>query len=136
MSNAMTKLFGKPIYTYTRKQAIEDGEQVDACVGDFAEVTRQHFSIPCFISRGLFVAMERAVRNPRYAQDFRGIWHDVCFLARQAINGNRGSNAAQFSVIIKGAGRSKSLHTVRVECGALDIDNARPCLTFGFPEDF
>lgn len=34
------------IYAYTRKQALEDGEQVDANVGDLAEVTRQHYKYP------------------------------------------------------------------------------------------
>ena len=39
------------IHSYSRKEAIEDGFQVDANIGDLAEVSKQHFKWPVFMSR-------------------------------------------------------------------------------------
>lgn len=128
-------LFGEVIASYTRKEALADGFQVDASIGDLAEVTRQHFKFPCYITQGLWAIMDRATANRRHMNDLRGIWHDVCYLGRQAIRFSRDPSVVTFRCLIKGAGR-QSLYTIRVECGPVDIDDPRPALTFGMPEDF
>jgi hypothetical protein len=134
-TNSMTELFGKTIYSYTRERALDDGVQVDANIGDFGDVTPQHFRMPVYMTSGLFAIMEQAVKNPRYSyQDFKGIWHDVCHMAGLAIRASRDSSEVAFKVIIKGAGR-KSLFTLVAQCGAVDIDDARPCITIMLPED-
>lgn len=134
-TNSLTSIFGDVIYAYTRRQAIEDGVQVDANdpQSDLASVTKQHFKFPCYITGGLFAVMQQAVENPRYCQDYAGIWHDICWMAKQAMRRNSGATL-DFQVIIQGAGRSK-YHTITVECGPTDIDDERPCLTFRLPEE-
>lgn len=133
-TNTNDSLFGEVIHTYTRAQALDDGMQIDANIGDLESVSRQHFKMPCYMTAGLFGIMENAVANERYGQDFAGIWHDICFMGSLAIRAGRGGSSASFKVIIKGAGR-KSLYTVLVECGPVDVDDLRPCLTFMLPEE-
>ena len=55
------------IYVYSRKEAVEDGVQVDACIGDFAEVSKQHYpGTPVYMSIELFRLIEKAVNNPKW----------------------------------------------------------------------
>lgn len=113
---SMFELFGEPIHVYTREQALEDGVLVDARMGDFAEVTRQHVpgEIPVFMTRGLFELIRRAVENEKHCNDYRGVWHDVLWMSQ----GARRATAQQriragFRLIITGAGRRR-LHTLVV----------------------
>lgn len=131
----MESLFGPVLYAYTRAQALDDGMQVDANIGDLGDVTPQHFRMPVYMTAGVFSLMEQAVSNPRYHyQDYKGIWHDVCTMAVHAIRASRDSSDVSFKVIIKGAGR-KSYHTLCAQCGPVDLDDPRPCITIMLPED-
>ncbi len=117
------------IYIYSRKQALEDGVQVDANIGDLAEVTRQHFKYPVFLTRTVYDLMERAVNNRKWLNDWKGVWHDICWMCRQSVRGlPQGENTAVFQVIIRGAGK-KSLYTMKAVCEAKDFDNAQPVIT-------
>lgn len=126
--------WGDPISTYSRKQALEDGEQVDCNVGDLAEVTRQHFRYPVYMTRSVFSVMERAVNNPKYGNDMRGVWHDICTMATMQMRQHPQGDHACFRVIITGAGKNK-YHDMIAVCGATDIDDARPCVCIMLPED-
>jgi hypothetical protein len=126
--------FGPAISTYTRAQALDDGIQVDANIGDFGEISREHFNVPCYMTAGLFAIIEKAVANERFGNDFRGVWHDVCWMGKLAMRASRERSAFDYAVIIMGAGR-RSRYRVRVECGPVDIDAPHPCLTFMLPEE-
>lgn len=115
------------IYGYTRKQTLADGDQVDANQGDLAQVSIQHFKIPVYMTRAVFELMARAVANKRYANDIRGVWHDICGMAVRAMRRNPEGSSTHFQVIITGAGR-QSLYTLEATCGATDIDDAAPCI--------
>jgi hypothetical protein len=127
-------LFGEVISAYTRRQALEDGQQIDANTGDLAEVTRQHFKWPCFITSSLFSIIEKATKNPRHGSDLKGIWHDICWMGKNAMRQSSDPGSVSYKVIIKGAGR-KSTYDVVIQSGPLDIDNPEPALTFMLPED-
>ncbi len=125
------------IYSDTRKQAIEDGEQVDANVGTLAEVTRQHFKYPVYMTRSVWAIMERACSpesNKRWGNDARGVWHDICTMAVRQMRQHPQGDRAFFQVIITGAGRTKLWEMLAV-CGAVDIDDPRPCVCIMSPED-
>jgi len=130
--STMEEIFGEPIHVYTREQAIEDGVLVDAKVGDFAEVTAQHFGADAgevVMTASLFGLIERAVKNERHCNDFKGVWHDVLFMGRgAAVNAIKTGQTSGFQVIITGTGR-KRIHTVYV---AFDGE----ALTYGFAADF
>jgi hypothetical protein len=117
------------IYVYSRKQALEDGVQVDANVGDLAEVTLQHFKYPVYMTRAVYDLMERAVNNPKWMNDWKGVWHDICWLCQLASRGLRdGESVTRFQVIIRGAGK-RSLYTMRAVCEAKDFDDPQPVIT-------
>ncbi len=109
--------WGEPIHVYTRAQAIADGVLVDAQVGDLRDVTRQHFgNDPVAMTAALHALIERAVNNPRYWNDWRGVWHDICFMSKVAPGRRRlrtlDSETMWFKVIIVGTGRTR-YHTLK-----------------------
>ena len=105
------------IHAYTRKEAIADGFQVDANIGDLAEVTRQHYKWPVFMSRHVFDLMEKAVNNPHWGNDYKGVWHDILYMSKvryREIN----EVARKFEVIIRGAGK-RQIYTMIAEVAAM-----------------
>ena len=132
-----TETFFQPsdlVSSYTRRQAIEDGVQADMNAGITGEVTRENFKSPVYVTSGVFEIMSRAVANKRWCNDWRGVWADVCNMARMAIKASRFDDLVRFQVIIRGAGR-KSLYTFLAQCGPVDIDSPEPCITIMLPED-
>ena len=106
--------WGPPIHVYTRDQAIADGVLIDASIGDLAQVSRQHFGNPDLyhvaMTAGLFALIERAVNHPRHMNDYRGVWHDICWMSivlpeRKLRSGD--AITTWFKVIITGTGRTK-----------------------------
>lgn len=99
------------IYVYTRQQAIEDGVLVDASTGDLAEVSRQHFgNAHVAMTARLFALVKQAVANPRAHNDWRGVWHDICWMSIVLPERKQRSDlmlTTWFRVIITGAGRTK-----------------------------
>lgn len=119
------------ISVYTRAQAIEDGVLIDANKGDLAEVTRQHYKVPVAMTAAVFGIMRRAVENKRHCNDWRGVWHDICWMGRvcyKAID----PTTRLFRVKIIGAGR-QSLYTFKAICGP--SDNGSPCITVMLPDE-
>ncbi len=125
----------EPIYVFSRKQALEDGFQVDANIGDLAEVTRQHFKYPVYMTRAVYDLMERAIANRKWMNDWKGVWHDICWMCRLAVRGSPAvGNTVRFQVIIRGAGR-KSLYTLKAVCAAKDFDHPQPAITIMLPNE-
>jgi hypothetical protein len=117
------------IYAYTREDAIADGVLVDANVGEFAEITRQHFKMPVAMTAGVFALIEKAVKNPDWCNDYKGVWHDICWMCRYAIKNERASGSSlTFPVIITGVGRTRK-HHLRATVGAVGPTDPAPCLT-------
>ncbi len=70
------------IHAYTRKQALQDGFQVDGNIGDFAEVTKQHFKFPVYMTRGVFEIIDKAVKSKRHCNDIKGVCTICCGCSR------------------------------------------------------
>jgi hypothetical protein len=118
------------IYAYTRKQAIEDGEQI-LLEGDLGKLAAEHYKHPVYLTRAVWDVVERAVNNQKYCNDWECVIHDILWMSRRNL-GVGGSHL--FQVIIRGAGR-KQIYQMVIECGVTDIDNPMPCLTIMFRED-
>ncbi len=129
----MQDMFGPVISSYSRAQAIEDGVLVDANIGDLAEVTRQHFKYPVAMTAAVFRLMEKAVNNPRWCNDYRGVWHDILHMSKVAIVRRIDPTQHLFRVIITGTGRRK-YHTLKIVCHP--GDNAEPVLTVMMPNEY
>ncbi|MGD8405313.1 MAG: hypothetical protein PVJ21_16755 [Anaerolineales bacterium] len=119
------------IHTYSRKEALEDGFQVDANIGEFAEVTKQHHKFPVYMTRGVYELIERAVKNERWANDWKGVWHDILWMNR-VMKRYIDESTVEFQVIIRGAGR-KQKYTMIAQVGPMDIDDPSPAVTISLP---
>ncbi len=121
------------IYTYTRKQAIEDGMQVKL-ENENAKLSKEAgYKHPVFITSGVLGLIETAVDNKKYCNDFTGVLWDILYMSR-AVGKPVNDRMVKFDVIITGTGRQKT-HTMYIECGAMDIDDPAPVLTIMLPEE-
>lgn len=118
------------ISRYTRRQAIEDGVLVDGSIGDLAEVSRQHYKHPIAMTAAVWALIDRAVKNRKHCNDYKGVWHDILWMSRLAPAVDYPSRL--FSVIITGVGR-KRRHTLKIHCGP--GDEGEPVLTVMLPEE-
>ena len=142
----MHELFGEPIHTYTRAQALSDGTLVD--LSDWASAEKGFFGGFCWP-----LAVTAAVWNdlgdiPEWAQgsqDVRGRAHDLLWMASLAVRQEKG-NATEvlFDVILAlagdpapadmgDAGEEHSVRTYKLVCGP--NDDGTPCLTVMRPEE-
>jgi hypothetical protein len=119
------------IDVYSRKDALEDGFQVDANKEPFAEVSRQHYKFPIYMTRSVYDLIERAVQNERWANDWKGVWHDILWMSR-VMKRHIDESTVVFQVIIRGAGR-KSKYTMIAEVGPKDYDDPSPAITIRLP---
>ncbi len=98
------------ISRYTREQALENGLLVDGQVGEFREVSRQHFGYkPVTMTTAVFDLIKKAVENRKYLNDYKGVWHDVLSMMGFYVKANRNAtgNTVVFKVIITGTGRRR-----------------------------
>ncbi len=117
------------IFEYTLDQALEDGVLVDANEGELAEVTRQHTKLKVYMTRALFDLIEKAVKNKRQCNDWKGVWHDVLWMSQAAVRRLSPDSPGLFQVIITGAGRKK-LYTLKVAWGFAAPESAEPHLVY------
>jgi len=115
--------FGEVIYAYTRKQAIEDGVLVD--LTQF-ETIRQHWKLHFACTDSVWAAIEDAVHQ--HGHDFEGVLHDICTMAKIAINKSRGTDTLLFTVIIGDAHKNLKRH---IGPG----DDPTPVLTLMLPHE-
>ena len=123
--------FGPAIFTYTRKQALADGLQVD--VSKTAE--EAGFRIPVFITDAVF---RNYVKVPEgvECQDEDGRLWDVIWMLRWAITkGGSQGDRQSFQLYVRNdnkAARRVTLHSVY---GALDVDDPSPSITVMMPNE-
>jgi len=70
-----------------------------------AEVSKQHYKFPIYMTRGVYNLIEKAVKNERWANDWKGVWHDILWMSK-VMKRNIDERTVEFQVIIHGAGRS------------------------------
>ena len=136
----MAALFGEPIYTYTRAQALADGMQVDVTT------TAQEAGIrfPVYLTRGVY---DRYVAVPPgvSGQDEAGRLWDIVWMLRFAIiraNGRACSPLRADSphrLIVALYVRNDDLRSRLVKlvatAGAKDIDDPSPAITVMLPDE-
>ena len=124
---SLTELYGEPIYTYTRKQAIDDGQQVKAPETMCAEAGFRT-GWPVFITREVwnnFVEVPEGVT----AQDVSGRLWDILWMASLAARKPGPEGPRQFTVYVRNDNRKPQPRTLYMECGPVDIDDPAPCIT-------
>jgi len=120
----------QPISIYTRDQALADGGLIDMQKGGVAEVTRQHFGdCPVYFTRSLIALIQQAVDHPRWANDWKGVTHDIFTMAKcYGLSKLSAGSTMRLVVIITGCGRKRNQYLM----AAFDGE----ALTIGLPEDF
>lgn len=113
------------IYSYTRKQAIEDGVLIDIT----ENVKGCPFKYPIAITSAVYGIVERAVENERFCNDYNGILWDIVWMAA---HGQISGSESRFSVIITGAGPNR-YHSFKMVCGP--GDNGDTVLTVMLPNE-
>lgn len=131
-SNGLEEIFGAPIYTYTRAQALEDGVQV--AVNE--ETSREAgLKFPVFMTaaaHSAFVKVPAGVEG----QDEEGRLWDVVWMLANAIRRSRtGGRRIEFQLYVRNDNRRPRLVTLAAEVGPKDINDPAPALTVMLPEE-
>jgi len=129
--NSVAEVFGEPIYAYTRKQAVEDGQQVKL-TGDYAALAREAgWKHPVYLTSGVCDLIDAAMASTKHCNDFTGVLWDILYMARFGKEVSADTRA--FRVIITGTGKRGHLLYARV--GPTDIDDPTPAMTIMLPEE-
>lgn len=134
----MADLFGEPIYTYTREQAIEDGVLIDV-----SETAREAgITFPVALTEAVWsdcVAWSDAdIKRKGVPNDEAGRLWDVIWMLRCAIRSSRNNDGSEiryqfYRVPLEGKGRKPRLVTVKAVCGP--ADDGSPCITVMQPHE-
>ncbi len=121
-------LFGRTIFTYTRKQAISDGVLVDLSAR-CPDVCKQCFKHPVACTAAVYVIVDKAVTNPKAHNDLDGVVFDLLWMA---CHGRVVGSTSNFQCIITGVGRQRTF-SFKAVCGP--GDDAEPVLTIMLPDE-
>lgn len=123
--------FGEIIYSYTRRQAIADGFQVDVT----ATAKEAGIHVPVFLTRTVFdayVALPEGVTE----QDEAGRLWDIVWMTRFAILRARpGVQWIPVALYVRNDNRASKLVKLAAACGPLDIDDPQPVITVMMPDE-
>ncbi len=121
---ALTETFGPVIHAYTRAEALADGVVIDVTYDKGAAV----YNTAVFVTAALHGYLAKGAGKKAETYSAR-LW-DACYMVAKV--GRELSPSTRESTVKIGARRL----TVRGECGPVDIDDPRPAITLGLPEDF
>ncbi len=116
-------VFGELISSYTRAEALADGQQFDVSEDSGAAV----YKTAVYVTSALHAELKRGQGTDPDTYSAR-LW-DVCYMVAQGRRISAQSNVSDVKI-----GRRR-LRVVG-ECGPIDIDDPRPAITLGFPSDF
>ena len=123
--------FGPVVYSYTRKQALADGVQVE--VTKTAEEAGIRF--PMFLTRTVWDAYV-TVPPGVTAQDEAGRLWDLVWMTRFAILRARpGVDRIPVALYVRNNNRRAKLVKLIATCGPRDIDEPAPAITLMMPDE-
>ena len=122
------------IYTYTRKQAIEDGEQT--CISQLYPSDCRLFKYPVYFTHKVMSLIENS-HHPGAV-----VW-DICYMATKSTSRVELSpSTVKFSVIIENTEIKPDFvedgcpcYTLVWQVGATDFDDHTPAVTVMFPDE-
>ena len=119
-----SKPFGDVIYSYTRKQAIQDGVLVD--LNSVSPIIRQHWKFPMACTDSVWAIIESALKTD--GNDLEGILHDGATMAKLAIRHATQGDLIFFKVIF-----AHKTYDLKLHIGP--GDTAEPVLTLMLPHE-
>ena len=131
-NTAADDIFGAPIYTYTRAEAVADGFQVAI---DSKTAREAGFTIPVYMNRTVFAQYVEIPAGVE-GQDVEGRLWDILHMLRVGIARSRSNGARlEFQLYVRNDNRRPRLVTLAAEIGARDIDDASPAMTIMLPSE-
>ena len=127
----MAALFGEPIYTYTRAQALADGFQVDVST----TAAEAGIRFPVYLTRGVY---DRYVAVPPgvSGQDEAGRLWDIVWMLRFAIiRASPGCDRLVVALYVRNDALRSRLVKLVATAGAKDIDDPSPAITVMLPDE-
>jgi len=126
----MTQIFGEPISSYSRRQAIEDGVLVDLMQEETAGLVREAgFKFPVAMTSGAWEAAIGPIAGKLPdGQDLKGRLWDVLWMLKIAIRAIRPLATTRIDFQVRVSGRLVPLYSV-VGPG----DDAEPVITILLP---
>jgi hypothetical protein len=121
--NHNESVFGDTVYSYSRRQAIEDGVLVDLT---FLVITRQHWNVQLCCTDSVWTIIQDAVTN--HGKDLTGILHDLYTVAKHAIKHATSQDRIYFRATV-----GVTAHDFVLAYGP--GDTAMPVLTLMLPSD-
>ena len=123
--------FCEVIFSYTRKQAIADGFQVDVST----VATEAGIRFPVFLTRSVFDAYVTVPPNVSCQDESGRLW-DIVSMLRFAIKGSRdGGDRIEYSLYVRNDNRRPKLVKLVAVCGAHDMDAPEPAITVTMPDE-
>jgi hypothetical protein len=128
--------FGPVIYSYTRKQALADGEQVDVT----ATAQEAGIRFPVFLTRAVW-ANYVTVPDGVTGQDERGRLWDIVWMTRFAIIRRPAGGASvpasrlPVALYVRNDNTRSRLIKLVATCGPLDHDDDQPAITIMMPDE-
>jgi hypothetical protein len=121
------------VYSYTRKQALADGQQVEVSPAVAAEAG---FRFPVFLTDTVYAEYVK-VPEGLSCQDEDGRLWDILTMLHHAIrNTPEGIDRIPFMFYVQDEeGKSPALATLHAVCSAKDIDDPSPAITVMLPEE-
>ena len=131
MNNDQNSPFGKIIFSYTRKQALADGVQVDVS----AMAKEAGIKFPVFVTRTVYDSYV-TVPPDVFDQEWRGRLWDIVWMTRHAIQKSQpGDDRIVVELYVRNDNRKPRLVKLVAVCSALDIDDATPAITILLPDE-
>lgn len=133
--NGMAGLFDDAEYVsvHTRAEMLEDGDLVD--LNQFIPVKESGYKYPVACTSAVWNIIDRAVKNKRYRNDYRGVVWDVLNMSR-LYPVKRWETGQLFEVLITGVGNKNGRNgsfRFKIECTG--GDDLAPVMTISMPEE-
>lgn len=123
--------FGDVVYSYTRKQAIADGVQVEVS----KVAAEAGIKYPVFLTQTVFDAYV-AVPPDVSGQDEAGRLWDIVWMTRFAIlRAKPGMDRVPVALYVRNDNRAAKLVKLIATCGPLDMDDPQPAITVMMPDE-
>ncbi|HEX4045634.1 MAG TPA: DUF6573 family protein [Gammaproteobacteria bacterium] len=127
--------FGKPIYIYTRAQALEDGELVDVT----GMAKKAGFKIPVAVTRAVwteYIEWTDEDTNKQTIQDQSGRLWDVLWMLYVACKRSKGESSLCYGLhVIPRNGHAKSTMMIKLKSVIGGGDNGEPVITIMLPNE-
>jgi hypothetical protein len=128
-----TALESPVVFTYSRKDALADGFQVDVS----AMAKEAGFSVPVFMTLGVFSTCVQVPQGVT-GQDESGRLWDVLNVLRWTIKKRiSGRRFVEFQVLVRNSdGQKPERVNLLAEIGAMDCDDSSFAITIAFPNEY